>query len=134
MSASPHIGDSNEVKEPEESSRRNADASADLLSALSGLEANRERAVAHRARRMVMSSLGVIKEEQHDRSRARAVAVAVSFVLVLLITPLMWEAADSFFGGEHLGEVGGQLSLWACILCPTLLGAALIAGWWRKRT
>src|SRR5882762_4941845 len=74
---------------------------SDLLSALSGLEANRERAVAYRTRRVVQSSVGVMQEQTQSRLRTRAVAVAVTFFVLLLITPLIWEATDSFIAGEH---------------------------------
>jgi hypothetical protein len=62
------------------------------------------------------------------------VALAIAVVVLLLIAPLIWEATDSLFAGEHLADPGSQLSLWACIVCPTLLGAALIAGWWKNRS
>jgi hypothetical protein len=106
---------------------------SDLISALSGREGNRERAVAHRTRRVVLGSHGVLQEQRQDKSRARAVALAVTLVVLLLIAPLLWEVTDSLIAGEHLGDPRNQWSLWACILCPTLLGAALIAGWWRRR-
>jgi hypothetical protein len=51
-----------------------------------------------------------------------------------MIAPLIWEVTDSLIAGEHLADPGSQLSLWACIVCPTLLGAALVAGWLRKRS
>jgi hypothetical protein len=108
--------------------------SADLISALGGREANRDRAVAQRTRRVVSSSLGVIKEQKRDLSRARGVALAVTLVVLLLIAPLLWELTDSLIAGEHLGDPGSQLSLWACIVCPTLLAAALVAGWMKHRS
>ena len=43
-------------------------------------------------------------------------------------------ATDSLIAGEHLGDPGSELSLLACMVCTTLLGAALVAGWWRKRS
>ena len=110
------------------------DLSSDLISALSGREANRERAVAHRTRRVVLSSLGLMKEQRQDRSRARGVALAVTLVVLLLIAPLLWEATDSWIAGEHLGDPGSELSLWACIVCPTLLAAALVVGWMKHRS
>lgn len=106
----------------------------DLISALGGREANRDRAVAQRTRRVVSSSLGVIKEQKRDLSRARGVALAVTLVVLLLIAPLLWELTDSLIAGEHLGDPGSQLSLWACIVCPTLLAAALVAGWMKHRS
>jgi hypothetical protein len=108
--------------------------SSDLLSALTGLEANRERAVAHRTRRVVLSSLGMMREQKQDRSRTRGVALAGTLIILLLIAPLLWEVTDSLIAGEHLGDPGSELSLWACIVCPTLLAAALVAGWWRHRS
>ncbi len=108
--------------------------SPELLSALSGREASRDQAAAYRTRRVVLSSLGVIKEQKQSRSRARGVALAITVVVFALIAPLVWEATDSLIAGEHLGDMGSQLSLWACFLCPTLLGAALVAGWWRNRS
>jgi len=105
----------------------------DLLSSLSGREGDRDRAVAHRTRRVVMSSVGVLKERKRDRSRARAVAMAITLVVLFLMAPLIWEVMDSLVAGEHLGDPGNQLSLWAYFVCPTILGAALVAGLWRRR-
>ncbi len=107
--------------------------SADLLAALGGLDANRERAMAHRTRRVVLGSLGVLKEQKANRSRARGLALAITFVVLLLIAPLLWEFIDSLIAGERLGDLESQLSIWACLVCSTLLAAALVAGWWRKR-
>ncbi len=108
--------------------------SADLISALSGLDANRARAVAHRTRRVVMSSGGVLREQKLTGHRARAFALAGTILVLLLIAPLIWEAVDSLIAGEHLADPGSQLSLWACIVCPTFLAAALVAGWWKHRS
>jgi hypothetical protein len=105
---------------------------ADLLAALNGLDADRERAVGHRTRRVVMSSLKVQQEQKSMGSRARAFALAGTVLVILLITPLVWEAADSLFAGEHWNDPGNQIGLWACIIGPALLGAALMAAWWKK--
>ena len=89
---------------------------SELLAALSGRDADRPHL---RARRT---------------PRARSVALAVTLVVLLLIAPLLWEVTDSLVAGEHLGDPRNQWSLWACIVCPMLLGAAIIAGWWRNRS
>jgi hypothetical protein len=112
----------------------NSEPSADLISAINGLEANRERIVAHRTRRVVMSSGGVLREHRQTGVRARAFALAGTILVLLLIAPLVWEAVDSLIAGEHLADPGSQLSLWACIMCPTILAAALVAGWWKHRS
>ena len=119
---------------PEQARGPVANIRSELLSALSGQDANRERSVAYRTRRVVLSSHGVLQERKQDKTRARSVALAVTLVVLLLIAPLLWEATDSLIAGEHLGDPRTQWSLWACIICPMLLGAALVAGWWKKRS
>ncbi|WP_263350401.1 hypothetical protein [Acidicapsa acidisoli] len=138
MNAASHAGETqNENRAgsaPAQTSGQAPEVSSDLLSALTGRDANRDRDVSLRTRRVIMSSLGVLRERKEDKSRVRSVALAVTFVILLLIAPLLWEATDSLIAGEHLGDPGSQLSLWACIVCTTMLGAALVAGWWRKRS
>jgi hypothetical protein len=104
----------------------------DLVSALTGNQAGRERAVAHRTRRVVMASLGVMQEQKAGRKHSRAVAVAASLLVVLGLGPFFWRVADDLIGGEHISDIATQFSLWVCILCPALLAAALVAGWSRK--
>jgi hypothetical protein len=119
---------------PENAARPVDSPSADLLTALSGKDASRDHAVAYRTRRVVLGSLGVLKDQKQTGSRARAVALAITVIVFALIAPLVWEATDSLIAGEHLADPGSQLSLWAIVLCPTLLAAALVAGWWKHRS
>jgi hypothetical protein len=133
LKASIHAGDAREDASGEIAAGGAANLQSDLLSALSGRDANRDRVVAQRTRRVVLGSLGVLKEQDQTKSRARAVALSVAVISLLLIGPLLWEAIDSLIAGEHLADPGSQLSLWACVLCPTLLAAALVAGWRRRR-
>lgn len=107
--------------------------SPDLLASLAGQDAGREARVGDRTRRVVLSSLGVMREAKENRSRARGLALAAAIVVPLLIAPLIWEATDSFIAGEHLGDPGSQLSLWATVFCCTLLAAVLVAGWLKRR-
>jgi len=96
--------------------------------------ADREREVAQSTRRVVMASLGVIKEQKAGRKRVRAIAIASILVFLLVFGPLIWWAADNLISGERVGDLACQLSLWACILCPALLAAAVMAGWLRHRS
>ena len=114
---------------PAESSR-----DADLNSALAGQRAEREREVAQTTRRVVMASLGVIKEQKAGRKRVRAIAIAAILVFLFVVGPLIWWAVDNLISGEHMGDLASQLSLWACIVCPALLAAAVVAGWLRHRS
>jgi hypothetical protein len=110
------------------------DASSDLLSALAGHQAGRERAVAHNTSRVVMASLGVMREQKAGRKRGRALALAAILLVVLALGPFVWRVADDLIDGEFFGDLATQFSLWVCILCPALLAAALVAGWARKRS
>jgi hypothetical protein len=106
----------------------------DLVAALAGGQAGRERAVAHRTRRVVLASLGVMQEQKAGRQRVRALALAAILLVLLLVGPLVWWAADNLIAGEHLGDLTSQFSLWVCILCPALVAAALVAGWLKHRS
>lgn len=106
----------------------------ELRTALSESRAGRDREVAQSTRRVVMASLGVIKEQKAGRKRVRAIAIASILVFLLVFGPLIWWAVDNLIAGEHLGDLACQFALWACILCPALLAAAVVAGWLRHRS
>jgi UDP-N-acetylmuramyl pentapeptide phosphotransferase/UDP-N-acetylglucosamine-1-phosphate transferase len=110
------------------------DSNRDLLSALAGNQAGRERAVAHRTRRVVLASLGVMQDRKAVRKRSRSLALASILLVVMALGPFVWRVYDEFIGGERLSDIATQLSLWVCILCPALLAAALVAGWARNKS
>jgi len=120
------------VSEEVSSTTPGADRNRDLLGALAGNQASRDRAVAHKTRRVVMASLGVMNDQKAGRKKSRAVAIASILLMVLALGPFFWHVADDLIGGEHIGDIATQTSLWVCIACPALLAAALIAGWRRK--
>jgi hypothetical protein len=107
------------------------DALPSLAASLS--DGDRDRAVARNTRRVVMASMGVMKDQKAERKRTRSVALAALVILLLIIGPLAWLAVDYFNSGGHIGDLTGEFTLWACILVPALLAAALVAGWLRKR-
>lgn len=108
-------------------------ASRDLISALAGNQAGRDRAVAYKTRRVVMASLGVMQDQKAGRKRGLALAVAAILLVSLVLGPFFWRVADELIEGEHISDMAAQFSLWVCVLCPALLAAALVAGWSRKR-
>jgi hypothetical protein len=115
---------------------RNVSAAADhdLLSALAGTQAGRDRVLAHRTCQVVNASLGVMQDQKAGRKRIRSVALASILLMVLVLGPLVWWAVDNLIAGGHLGDLTCQFSLWVCILCPALVASALLAGWVRHRS
>jgi hypothetical protein len=107
---------------------------ADLLSALAGNQAGRERAVAYRTRRVVQASLGVLQDQKAGRRRTRSLALASILLVVLAMGPFVWRVTDEMIDGEHWSDMATQVSLWICIFFPALLAAALVAGWMRNRS
>jgi hypothetical protein len=105
----------------------------DLLSALAGNQAGRDRAVAHNTRRVVMASLGVMRDQKAGRKKSRAVAMVFVLLVLIAIGPFVWHVAEDLVDGEFVSDLATQFSLWVCILCPALLAAVLVAGWMRKK-
>lgn len=112
-----------------------ADGDAGSLDGLAARmdDADRDRRVAADTRRVVMASMGVLKDQQAIRNRSRSLALAATLVVLFITAPLAWMAVDHFAAGGGMGDLTTELILWSCILCPALLAAALVAGWLRNR-
>ena len=108
-------------------------ANSDLISALAGKQAGRDRFVAEKTRRVVMASFGVMQDQEAGRRRTRSVVLASLLLALLAFGPLAWRVADDLIGGEHISDIATQTSLWACILIPAVLAAFLVAGWSRAK-
>jgi len=108
-------------------------ADRDLISALAGNQANRECAVAHRTRRVVLASMGVMQDQKAGRKQVRCVALASILLVILGLGPLAWWVTYNLMSVGHVGELSCQISLIVGILCPSILAAALVVGWARHR-
>jgi polyferredoxin len=107
---------------------------SDFVSALAGGQAGHERAVAQQTRKVVMTSLGVMQDQKTYRKKSRAVAISVFIVLVVLLGPLVWWAGDTLLDEQRLTGMTGQLSMLIFFFAAALLGAAVLAGWLRRRS
>lgn len=110
------------------------DSKRDVIEALAGLQADREGAVAHRTRRVVLASLGVMQEQRAGGRRTRSVALACIVVALLLLGPAAWRVADDLISGELFSDITTQFSLWFSFFCLAIVGAVLVAGWARRKS
>jgi len=106
----------------------------EVVAAIGGHRSERARALAERTRRVVLASRGVLFERKAGHRRVSALALAAAIAILLALAPLVWWAVDTMVAGEHLGEMTGQIALWACMLCAALVAATLVAGWMRGRS
>lgn len=114
--------------------RKDAVDGRDVLSALAGNEADRERAVGYHTRRVVQTSLGVMRDQKAGRKRGRAMALASILLVVLAMGPFLWRVADDLLEEENLGDIATQVNVWICLFCAALLAAVLVAGWARHKS
>jgi hypothetical protein len=105
----------------------------EILGALSGVDADHDRGVAHRTRRVVSTSLGVIKEQKAGRRRIRAITLAATLLVFFVVGPPVWWVADSLIEEEHLTTLISQLAVWGFFFSTALLASALLAGWLRRK-
>lgn len=108
--------------------------SADVLAALTGTQADRERQVAQQTRRVVLASLGVIQEHNAGLKRSRAVAVAVALLVFFVVGPPIWWIADTLIEEERITSLATEITVWGFFVCTALLASALVAGWVRRKS
>jgi len=106
----------------------------EVVAALAGMDAGRDRAVADQTRRVVMASLGVLQEQKAGRKRNRAVALAATLLVFVVVGPPAWWIADTLIEEERITSLAGEISVLGFIVCTALLASALLAGWVRRKS
>jgi len=106
----------------------------DLLAALAGKRADQASAVAHRTRRVIGVSIGVMHQHQAGQKQNRSLALAATLIILLMVSPLVWWATENFLVGGHGSLTAGHFSLLIFFRGAALLASALLAGWLHKRS
>jgi hypothetical protein len=112
----------------------NAEPHDEVLAALAGGQADRERQVAQQTRRVVLASLGVMEERKTSLKRSRAVAMAATLVVFFVVGPPVWWIADTLIEEERLNSLASEITVWGFFFSTALLGSALVAGWVRRKS
>lgn len=107
---------------------------SDLIEAVSGLQGDRDRNLGDKTRRVVMASAGVIQEQQAGRKKIRAWAIAATLVVFFIVAPPIWWLAENLIEEQHLTSTFGEIAIWGFFSITALLGAALLAGWLRRKS
>ena len=106
----------------------------EVLTALAGGDAEMARAAAHRTRRVVMASLGVMQEHKAGLKRNRALALAATLLVFVVLGPPIWWIADTLIEEERLMSAVSEITVWGFFLSTALVASALLAGWMRRKS
>jgi hypothetical protein len=106
----------------------------DVVAALTGNQADRDREVAQHTRRVVMASLGVMQDRKAGLKRSRAVALAATLLVFFVVGPPVWWIADTLIEEERITSLASEITVWGIFMCTALLASALVAGWVRRKS
>jgi len=106
---------------------------AQLVDALSGLNAQSDLAVVQRTRRAVMAAALQMGNTEIRRRRQAGIVLLALIALVVLLTPAIWSVADDLFSGEHFQDMPAMTMSLIVTLFSTIF-AALIVHWRSRNT
>jgi hypothetical protein len=114
--------------QPQSSASQPAGASADLIAALSGLDANRNRALTNRTRRAVHDAATDMREGRHISRRSSAIAMLILAGFLMLLSPAIWSSIDDAFGGGTLLDLPGIVAALAFTLFAAVAAVLFLIG------
>ena len=115
-------------------SAANEAASPDLLSALTGKQAGRDRAVAENTRRVRSWPPSASSRIRRPAAAARGLSPWPPWCWPSLhLGPSSGAWRKTSLAASAFGDIATQTSLWACILYPVILAAVLVAAWPRNK-
>jgi len=106
---------------------------AQLVDALSGLDAQADLAVVQRTRRAVMEAGHHMRAAEVRRRRQLGVVLLAFVALVVLLTPAIWSVADDLFSGEHFQDMPA-MTMSLIVTLFSAIFAALIFHWRSRKT
>ena len=101
---------------PTTSPLRPAGSTAELVDALNGLDAQRERALSNRTRRAVSGAVADLNQDRDLRRRSSAIALLTVASLLMLLSPAIWNSVDDLLGGEFMLDLPGMVAAMAFTL------------------
>jgi hypothetical protein len=105
---------------------------ASVTESLAGLNANADRTVVQRTRRVVLESVNEHRQQRTSRRRATGLAILVLALFFVLLSPAIWSGVDDLLGGEHVFDMPGMVMGLILMLFCAVLGA-LVVGWKNQR-
>lgn len=107
---------------------------SELIESLAGACADLDRAAAHRTKRVVITSAGVMQDQRAGRKRTRAMVLAATLVVFFVVGPPVWWVAETLIEEEHVTSLLSEVAVWGFFSVAALLGSALLAGWLRRKS
>jgi len=106
---------------------------AQLVDALSGLDAQANLAVVQRTRRAVMAAAFQMGNAEVRRRRQIGIVLLAFVGLVVLLTPAIWSVAEDLFSGEHFQDMHA-MTMSLIVTLFSAIFAALIVHWRSRKT
>lgn len=105
-----------------------AEARAEMIKALTGLNYDADLALAQKTRRAVRSAAIVLAERRAHQRRTIGIAIAAILVMAVLLAPVIWNAIEELSTGGRLSDMPTEFLFLFMMLVPAVFGA-LLAAW-----